>query len=98
MTQLGPVESERVCAVFEETLQKLAFLGSIAPDVLAHKDELSQFVGDEISRIIREQGKLEQEYEVLVGLRSEYKGLANKSKYVALIRRLALSMTVVNSQ
>lgn len=67
--------------MFEETLQKLAFLGSIAPDVLAHKDELSQFVGDEISRIIREQGKLEQEYEVLVGLRSEYKGLANKSKY-----------------
>jgi len=79
--RLSPVVAERVCAVFEETLQKLAFLGSIAPDVLAHKDELSQFVGDEISRIIREQGKLEQEYEVLVGLRSEYKGLANKSKY-----------------
>jgi hypothetical protein len=80
-TNLTPVQAERVCAVFEETLQKLAFLGTIAPDVLAHKDELSQFVGDEISRIIREQGKLEKEYEQLVGLRSEYKGLANKSKY-----------------
>ena len=78
---MHPIEAERICAVFEETLQKLAFLGTIAPDVMAHKDELSQFVGDEISRIIREQGKLEQEYEVLVGLRSEYKGLANKSKY-----------------
>lgn len=78
---LTPVETERVLAVLEETLDKLQFLGSITPDVLAHRDELSQFVGDEISRIIQDQRQLEKRYEELILERGNLKGLANKSKY-----------------
>ena len=52
VNRLSAIEAQRAIAVLEECLEKLAFLGSITPDVLAHRDELSQFVGDEISRII----------------------------------------------
>lgn len=50
---LGPEQSHRIIAVLEEAAEKLGFLGSIMPDVLQHRDELSKFVGDEISRIIQ---------------------------------------------
>ena len=50
---LGPEQSHRISAVLEEAAEKLGFLGSIMPDVLQHRDELSKFVGDEISRIIQ---------------------------------------------
>ena len=83
MHRLSAVEAQRTVAILEETLDKLAFLGSITPDVLAHCDELSQFVGDEISRIIEEQRQLERRYEELIAQRGMLKGLANKSKYKA---------------
>ena len=78
---LSPVEAQRAVAVLEETTEKLTFLGSITPDVLQHRDELSKFVGDEISRIIHEQRQLEARYESLIAQRGALKGLANKSKY-----------------
>ena len=56
---LSPIEAQRAVSVLEETVEKLTFLGSITPDVLQHRDELSKFVGDEISRIIHEQRQLE---------------------------------------
>ena len=46
---------------------------SITPDVLQHRDELSQFVGDEISRIIQEQRQLETKYEELIAQRGTLK-------------------------
>ena len=42
---------------------------------------MSQFVGDEISRIIEEQKRLEQKYEELIAQRGVLKGLSDKSKY-----------------
>jgi hypothetical protein len=81
VNRLSAIEAQRAIAVLEECLEKLAFLGSITPDVLAHRDELSQFVGDEISRIIEEQKRLEQKYEELIAQRGVLKGLSNKSKY-----------------
>ena len=75
------VESQRAAAILEETIEKLTFLEAITPDVLQHRDELSKFVGDEISRIIREQRQLEQRYESLISQRGTLKGLANKCKY-----------------
>ncbi|CAM9466062.1 unnamed protein product [Ectocarpus sp. 4 AP-2014] len=78
---LGPEQSHRIIAVLEEAAEKLGFLGSIMPDVLQHRDELSKFVGDEISRIIQEQRQLEARYEKLIAQRSTLKGLANKSRY-----------------
>lgn len=68
-------------AVLEETVEKLTFLGSITPDVLQHRDELSRFVGDEISRIIHDQRTLELRYEELITERTTLKGLANKIRY-----------------
>eukprot|EP00753_Platysulcus_tardus_P000845 PLAT10746.3.p1 GENE.PLAT10746.3~~PLAT10746.3.p1 ORF type:complete len:613 (+),score=334.17 PLAT10746.3:159-1997(+) len=81
LSSLTAVESQRVISVLEDTVEKLSFLGSITPDVLAHRDELSKFVGDEISRIIAEQRQLEDKYEELVAARGALKGLTNKSKY-----------------
>ncbi|CAM9215404.1 unnamed protein product [Hapterophycus canaliculatus] len=78
---LGAEQSHRIIAVLEEAAEKLGFLGSIMPDVLQHRDELSKFVGDEISRIIQEQRQLEARYEKLIAQRSTLKGLANKSRY-----------------
>lgn len=50
---LEPQQSHRIIALLEDATEKLGFLGSIMPDVLQHRDELSKFVGDEISRIIQ---------------------------------------------
>ena len=54
---------------------------SITPDVMAHRDELSQIVGDEITRIIQEQRGLETRYEHLIAQRTSLKALSNKSKF-----------------
>ena len=78
---LSAIEAQRAVAVLSETVEKLTFLGSITPDVLQHRDELSKFVGDEISRIIYEQRQLESRYEQLIAERGALKGLANKSRY-----------------
>ena len=50
-------QAARISAVVEEALEA-SFLASITPDVMAHRDELSQ-IGDEIARIIQEQRGLE---------------------------------------
>ena len=72
------VESARISAIVEEALEKLSFLASITPDVMAHRDELSQIVGDEITRIIQEQRGLETRYEDLIEQRASLKALSNK--------------------
>eukprot|EP00968_Pinguiococcus_pyrenoidosus_P018716 scaffold1954_cov268-Pinguiococcus_pyrenoidosus.AAC.153 len=79
--RMTPGEARRATAALEECLEKLSFLGSMTPDVLQHRDELSRFVGDEISRILLEQRDLESRYENLIAQRSALKGLANKRKY-----------------
>ncbi|KAF0690502.1 Aste57867_18092 [Aphanomyces stellatus] len=79
--RLSPIEATRASAIIEETIEKLTFLGSITPDVLQHREELSQVVGDEISRIIQDQRRLEAKYESLISQRGVLKGLANKSKF-----------------
>lgn len=78
---IGLVESQRILSVVEEVVERLSFLGSLTPDVLAHTDELSQSVGDEVSKIITDQRNLEITYEELVKHRIELKGLGNKTAY-----------------
>ena len=78
---LTVIESARISAVVEEALEKLSFLASITPDVMAHRDELSQIVGDEITRIIQEQRGLETRYEHLISQRTSLKALSNKNKF-----------------
>jgi len=78
---MSSIESARISAIVEEALEKLSFLASITPDIIAHRDELSQIVGDEITRIIQEQRSLEQKYEELIRQRTALKALSNKAKY-----------------
>jgi len=49
---MSTVESASISAIVEEALEKLSFLAPITPDILAHRNELSPIVGDEITRII----------------------------------------------
>ena len=76
---LTVIESARISSIIEEALEKLSFLASITPDVMAHRDELSQIVGDEITRIIQEQRGLELRYEELIAQRASLKALSNKA-------------------
>ena len=80
-SNLTVIESARISSIIEEALEKLSFLASITPDVMAHRDELSQIVGDEITRIIQEQRGLELRYEELIAQRASLKALSNKAKY-----------------
>jgi|LauGreDrversion2_5_1035112.scaffolds.fasta_scaffold05834_2 hypothetical protein len=80
--KLTIIESARISAIVEEALEKLSFLASITPDVMAHRDELSQIVGDEITRIIQEQRSLETRYEQLIAQRTSLKALSNKTKFL----------------
>ncbi|RHY27414.1 hypothetical protein DYB32_006792 [Aphanomyces invadans] len=75
--RLSPIEATRASAIIEEAIEKLSFLGSITPDILQHREELSQVVGDEISRIIQDQRRLEAKYESLISQRSVLKDNPN---------------------
>jgi len=56
-------------------------INSITPHVLQHRDELSKFIGDEISKTMSEQKLLEARYEELIEQRAAMKGISNKNKY-----------------
>ena len=49
--------------------------------MLQHRDELSKFIGDEISRTMIEQKSLERRYEELIEQRAAMKGMVNKNRY-----------------
>lgn len=79
--KLSIVEAFRAQVLLEDSLKKLEFLTSISSNANVHRDELTQFMGDEISRIIREQRDLEKQYESLIAVRGNLKGLCNKAKF-----------------
>lgn len=70
-SQLNPVDAQRSIALIEDAIEKLSFLGSLTPDIMAHRDELAAAVGEEITRLIEEQHSLEKRYEELTRQRSE---------------------------
>lgn len=80
--KLTEVEAFRAQVLLEEALKKLNFLTSISSSSSVHGDELTQFMGDEISRIIQEQRDLERRYEELIAARGQLKGLCNKAKFM----------------
>jgi CRISPR/Cas system CMR subunit Cmr6 (Cas7 group RAMP superfamily) len=55
---------------------------------LEHRDELSKFIGEEIARTMSEQKAMEKEYEMLIEMRAELKGMANKNKYKDIQERV----------
>jgi len=82
MYKLSEVEAFRAQVLLEEALRKLDFLTNISSSASMHGDELTQFMGDEISRIIQEQRDLEKKYEELIAQRGQLKGLVNKNKFL----------------
>jgi len=79
---LSEVEAFRAQVLLEEALKKLNFLTQIQTTGQGHGNELTQFNGDEISRIIQEQRELERKYETLIAARGQMKGLSNKAKFL----------------
>jgi hypothetical protein len=69
--QLHPIESQRAIAVLEDAREKLLFLSRITPSISEHKQELSQAVGDEISKLMQDQQQLESQFEALTRARQE---------------------------
>ena len=80
---LKPHEAFRVQVILQETVRKLHFLGRLMQN---HKstgqDDTTEMMGDEISRIIAEQRRLEQQYAGLVKRRENLTGIAYKSEYL----------------
>lgn len=79
--KLSVCEGFRAHVLLEDALKKLEFLTSISSNANVHRDELTQFMGDEISRIIHEQRDLEKQYESLITVRGSLKGLCNKTQF-----------------
>jgi hypothetical protein len=80
--QLAPVEGQRIVAILSEALEKLNVLEAMAPEITgSSKDQSSQLVNDEISRIIEEQHILQARYEELIAHRSQLRNVSNKAKY-----------------
>ncbi|KAJ1625964.1 hypothetical protein T492DRAFT_843524 [Pavlovales sp. CCMP2436] len=68
-SQLMVIDAARISSIVEEALEKLSFLASITPDVMAHREELSQRA-------------LETQYEQLVAQRNSLKSAqSNKMKF-----------------
>ena len=63
---LSPIEALRVTACLHEAIQKLEFLNTLTPDVLANRDDLAKMVGEEITVLIQEQKDLERKFQDLV--------------------------------
>mmetsp|Transcript_6798 Transcript_6798/g.16622 ORF Transcript_6798/g.16622 Transcript_6798/m.16622 type:complete len:385 (-) Transcript_6798:274-1428(-) len=78
MNKLNPVEALRAQILIDNAVKKLSFLSNLGG---GERDELTQFMGDEISRIIKEQRLLEKQYEALIHKRGTLKGLMNKGEF-----------------
>lgn len=70
----------QVFAVLKHTLEKLALVGVITVDPKVQAQELTQSVGEEITRMIAQQKRLEQRFEELVSAQHALRDLPNKSK------------------
>lgn len=90
MNKLAEVEAFRAQVLLEEALRKLGFLTSISTISGSGSggSELTEFMGDEISRIIQEQRDLEKRYEELIATRGQLKGLTNKAKFMDTQREI----------
>ncbi|GIQ87601.1 hypothetical protein KIPB_009672 [Kipferlia bialata] len=80
-----------VSAVLDDIVEKLRFLSDIAPDVLAHREELARYVGGEISTVIERQQGLERRFEELIGQRTEF----HRAKAKASLRAVQEELDVV---
>ncbi|KAG2449103.1 hypothetical protein HYH02_005851 [Chlamydomonas schloesseri] len=78
--QLAPLEAGHIYSILKQTLEKLALVGQLQVDPKVQAHELTQSVGEEISRMITEQKKLESRFEELVALQHVLRHQPNKTK------------------
>mmetsp|Transcript_57255 Transcript_57255/g.181112 ORF Transcript_57255/g.181112 Transcript_57255/m.181112 type:complete len:422 (+) Transcript_57255:88-1353(+) len=78
---LSALEAAQVHAILKMAIDRLALVGIIEVDPSLQAQELSQSVGDEISRVIQEQRSLEDRFEHLISQRVVLKAMPNKTKY-----------------
>nr|A8HQ54.1 RecName: Full=Dynein regulatory complex protein 9; AltName: Full=Flagellar associated protein 122 [Chlamydomonas reinhardtii] len=78
--QLAPLEGGHIYSILKQTLEKLALVGQLQVDPKVQAHELTQSVGEEISRMITEQKKLESRFEELVALQHVLRHQPNKTK------------------
>ena len=87
MYKVTPVEAVRVQVMLEDSCKKLQFLstlGQVGSGSSEKGAELVQFMGAEISRIIKEQKDLECEYEELLSQRANLRGLLHKKEFAVV--------------
>ncbi|MEW5302600.1 MAG: hypothetical protein WDW36_005369 [Sanguina aurantia] len=77
---LNPADAVHVFALVKATLDKLSLVGSITVDPKVQAQELTQSVGEEITRMIADQKALEAKFEELVSAQHVLRNLPNKSK------------------
>lgn len=79
---IKPHEAFRIQSILKDASKKLNFLGRVMQmSKSKERDDTTEIMGDEISRIISEQRQLEQKYAELVKIRSSLTGISNKSKF-----------------
>ncbi|KAG9389595.1 Chromosome partition protein Smc [Carpediemonas membranifera] len=71
-----------------ESAQALDNLSQTEPDLIAHRDELSKFLGDEVFSMIENQKTLEQRYNDLIQERNQLKGMHNRSRYTESLEHI----------
>lgn len=77
---LSTLEAVHVYGLLRSTLDKLALVGLITVDPKVQAQELTQSVGEEITRMISEQKELEKRFEELIAAQHVLRNLPNKSK------------------
>ncbi len=83
----------QVHAVLQATLEKLALVGTINVDPRVQAQELTQNVGEDITRMISEQKALELRFEQLIAAQPALRNLPNKVK----LRENQVNVVAVNS-
>lgn len=76
---MPPLQLSQVHAVLQATISRLALLAVIVVDPHVQAQELTQSVGEEISRMIQHQKELEARFHELVAAQPALRALPNKA-------------------
>lgn len=88
-THLNALQASSVRALLKSSLERIALVGVIEPEISRQAHELAQSVGEEVGRVIGEQRDLEQRFESLVTQRAVLQTMPNKLKLKENQRQLA---------
>ena len=75
----------RIMSILEEFMKKLKFLDSLKTKLTS---DINMIQGEEMKRLLKEQGELEKRYAELLGQAEQLKGLAEKSKLQEVKREI----------